>query len=138
MRSGPLRLLAPLAALLAALLLFALFFTNGVMLYGIHASRGWMRGALELQSAASTISAGLIEADAGARGFLLTADGSYLEPFRRAKETLPKLTLEMQRLAREDPVQAQRVVVLERLIEAKLDELGRTIERYGRGETHAA
>src|SRR5262245_53033801 len=86
MRSRSRRLLAPLAALLAALLLFALFFTSGVMLYGIHASRGWMRQARELQSAASTASAALIEADAGARGFLLTADGSYLEPFQRAKE----------------------------------------------------
>jgi len=69
------------------------------------------------------------DAETGQRGFLLTAEESYLEPYRRSLTAIPPLLDAL--LAESDAsraVEGQRVERLRPLVKAKLDETEQTIE----------
>ena len=78
----------------------------------------------------NTLLASLRDAETGQRGFLLTGDARYLEPYLRAvKEISPALdTLTQIEAARNRPDQAKRIERLKLLAKDKLDELEQTIE----------
>lgn len=72
----------------------------------------------------------LKDAETGQRGFLLTGDENYLQPYQQAMhdipvnlETLNKVTVTRR------PDQEQRVMQLRPLIKSKLDEMEQTIDR---------
>ena len=67
----------------------ALFAVNLMMLAGIHSSRGSISRVREVQAVLSRTRAGLVDAETGQRGFLLTGKQSYLEPYRAAVVSLP-------------------------------------------------
>src|SRR4051794_23399667 len=80
----------------------------------------------------------LKDMETGQRGFLLTGDAKYLEPYNAARdEVLPAL----QRLregAAGDEAQRRRLDRLQKLIQEKLDELAETLEvRKKQGEKAA-
>lgn len=80
--------------------------------------------------------ASLRDAETSQRGFLLTGDDRYLEPYRQALTQIsPALdTLTRIEVARNQPDQMQRVERLKLLAKDKMDELGQTIElRRNRG-----
>jgi PAS domain S-box-containing protein len=70
------------------------------------------------------------DAESGQRGFLLTGDDRYLEPYRQAlTEIFPALdTLTRIEAARNRPDEAHRVESLKPLVKDKMDELATTIE----------
>src|SRR4029077_6402394 len=70
----------------------------------------------------------LVDAETGQRGFLLTEDESYLEPYREAVKNLDRLTDELKKMTSGDPDQQKRIHTLEPLIESKLGELQNTID----------
>src|SRR5580658_6238932 len=72
----------------------------------------------------------LKDAETGQRGFLLTGDDRYLEPYRQAlRDASPALdTLTRIEATRSGPDEAQRVKRLRPLVQDKLDELKQTIE----------
>ncbi|MER2633123.1 MAG: CHASE3 domain-containing protein, partial [Rhizobiaceae bacterium] len=70
----------------------------------------------------------LQDAETGQRGFLLTGDERYLEPYEAALRAIPPKLDEIADLSRRNPEQRPRVAVLRRQIDAKLAELGETIE----------
>jgi signal transduction histidine kinase/DNA-binding response OmpR family regulator/CHASE3 domain sensor protein len=69
----------------------------------------------------------LQDAETGQRGYLLTGEERYLEPYRRATAVLPQRLRDLQGLATEVDEQRQRVAELQRLVAEKLDELGETV-----------
>jgi methyl-accepting chemotaxis protein len=81
--------------------------------------------------------AGLIDAETGQRGFLLTHEDTYLEPYRSALASLQLLSLELDRLVMDSPKQQARALALKPSIRAKLDELDETI-RVARDNGNAA
>ena len=89
-------------------------------------------GIVELGKLLSTLDA----AEAGERGYLLTGDEAYLEPYQASTG---QLRSELARLARfeTDPRQRARLAALERSIDLKLAQLEQTValERAGK---HAA
>jgi methyl-accepting chemotaxis protein len=70
----------------------------------------------------------LKDAETGQRGFVITGDDAYLEPYRVGIARLPSLLEEMRQFTAEHPEQAARIARLEPLIAAKLAELRRTID----------
>jgi PAS domain S-box-containing protein len=70
----------------------------------------------------------LDDAETGQRGFLLTGDEAYLEPYREAIKNLDRVTDELKKLTSDNPDQQERIQRLEPLIESKLAELQRTID----------
>ncbi len=94
--------------------------------------------------------AGLVDAETGQRGYLLTREDGYLEPYRSALGSLQQVSVDVDRLVADSPNQQARVLVLKPAIRAKLDELDETIRvareagvaaaleivRSGRGKQH--
>jgi methyl-accepting chemotaxis protein len=70
----------------------------------------------------------LTDAETGQRGFVITGDDAYLEPYRSGMAAVPKLMEELRELTADNPNQQRRIGEAEPLIEAKFAELRRTVE----------
>ena len=70
----------------------------------------------------------LVDAETGQRGFLLTGDETYLEPYRAAIKNLDRTMDELKKLTSDNPSQQKRMQILEPLVEKKMAELQRTID----------
>ena len=68
------------------------------------------------------------DAETGQRGFILTGNERYLEPYRIALATLPRKIDEIAVLTSDNPAQQRRLAVLKSHVEAKLAELRETID----------
>lgn len=68
------------------------------------------------------------DAETGQRGYLLTGDTAYLEPYDAALVAAPRVIAELRTLTADDVNQQRRVDALETQFNAKLDELKRTVE----------
>jgi len=66
-------------------------------------------------------------AETGQRGFLLTGQSPYLEPYDAARTRLPQQLEQLRRLTGDNPRQQARVAALERLSQQKLAELSATV-----------
>ena len=85
----------------------------------------------QLQSLISTMK----DAETGQRGFLLTGQEAYLEPYTNAKAELPGKLQRIRELTNDNPNQQQRLSTLKRFTEEKMNELGETIELRRQGKT---
>jgi methyl-accepting chemotaxis protein len=70
----------------------------------------------------------LKDAETGQRGFVITGEESFLEPYQAAGGSVGKLVKELRDLTDDNPNQQKRIAAMEPLIAAKLDELKRTVE----------
>ncbi len=78
------------------------------------------------------------DAETGQRGYLLTGEEAYLEPFRNAKSQLPEQFRKAHDLVEGDPVQFQRLENLEQAVKDKFAELEQTVSLRQKGEGPAA
>ena len=69
----------------------------------------------------------LVDAETGQRGYLLTGDAAYLEPYRAAIKSIDQTISHLKNLISDNPDQQKRIQILEPLVEKKLAELQRTI-----------
>ena len=80
----------------------------------------------------------LTDAETGQRGYLLTADPAYLTPYQDARAKLPdQLNLLLSR-TESDPAQKADVTKLIPLVNAKLDELQKTLDLQNSGHRDEA
>lgn len=70
------------------------------------------------------------DAETGQRGYLLTGNKNYLEPFLDAQKQIPVRLDELRRLTKDNPDQQQRLARLTSLADAKLSEMLQTLELY--------
>ena len=87
----------------------------------------WARQALNVMLQIDRVHEAITAAETGERGYLLTGDESYLEPYERALPELSGELLQLRALTRGAERQEARVVDLERLVASRLDELRGTI-----------
>lgn len=80
----------------------------------------------------------LQEAETGQRGYLLTGDPSYVEPFYTAKTRIPLLEERLRQLSKGNSEQQVQLDRLYALIAAKMDELSNTVQQRQTGRTDAA
>jgi methyl-accepting chemotaxis protein len=80
----------------------------------------------------------LKDAETGQRGFLLTGDPAYLEPYSTAVEAAPKLLGELRGLTIDSVGQQRRLDQIESLTAAKFSELKRTIDLRKNGHADDA
>src|SRR5690349_8869009 len=79
---------------------------------------------------------GLVDAETGQRGFIITGEDRYLEPYQAAVQAIPGRMTKLRAVA-DGPVPRNRIDRLETLVSAKLDELAKTI-RVRRAEGREA
>ncbi len=70
----------------------------------------------------------MTSAETGQRGYLLTSNERYLEPYDDVQNTVPNRIDSIQRLTVDNPRQQQRIPHLRELVGAKLAEMQRTVE----------
>src|SRR5712691_8830056 len=80
----------------------------------------------------------LVDAETGQRGYLLTGEESYLEPYRAAIKNIDQTIGNLKSFTSDNPNQQKRIHILEPLVERKLAELQQTIDvRKNEGLTAA-
>jgi signal transduction histidine kinase/CheY-like chemotaxis protein len=115
-----------LLSALAVVLLIAFFSYRGWTAFGRNADQQEvMRRTL---SGITALRASLTDAETGQRGFVLTGEDSYLDPYRRARADIPELLKSLRAVTMDSPDQAQRIESLNPLVDEKLEELASTIE----------
>ena len=75
----------------------------------------------------------LLNAETGQRGYLLTSQMQYLEPYRDGEAAAKSSLTELRRHLADDPAALPSVEKIERLAALKLDELASTIALHGNG-----
>jgi methyl-accepting chemotaxis protein len=71
----------------------------------------------------------LVDAETGERGYIITGDDNYLEPYRAALGGVRKTFDDIKRLIADNPNQQRRSDAIASLIDTKLAELSSTIEQ---------
>jgi signal transduction histidine kinase len=93
---------------------------------------------LQLRVATAGLLATLQDAETGQRGYLLTGDPDYLEPYHRAQADLPRELQDLAARAVADGGSRDAQALLRQAITEKLDELRRTVTLAEAGNLGAA
>jgi signal transduction histidine kinase len=104
-------------------------------------AEAWVLHSTQVRRGARSVLVELLNAETGHRGFLLTADEKYLEPYFQAQASLNAEIESLRKLTSDNPAQQDRVRSLKALSDAKMEELQRSVAlmRQGqRAETLAA
>jgi PAS domain S-box-containing protein len=88
----------------------------------------WQKHTYEVLRSIDETAARLVDAETGQRGYLLTGNEAYLDPYREAIKNLDQVTSHLKDLTSDNPNQQKRIQTMEPLIEKKLAELQRTID----------
>ena len=91
----------------------------------------WQEHTLQVLNKANLLLSSLKDTEAGQRGYLLTGDKAFLEPYLAVRDGIPSQVAELRRLTQDNPVQKRRLDVLAPLVEAKLLELREVLALYG-------
>jgi signal transduction histidine kinase len=123
--------LRPLVHLVASLGTAVVVLILGALTYNsltrVRASRAWVEHShLTIDRTRGTLS-DLKDAETGQRGFLLTGDETYLEPYTHALSALAADTSALRTLTRDNPAAQRRLDELAPLLHQKLAELDSTI-----------
>ncbi|MFO1047004.1 MAG: CHASE3 domain-containing protein [Geminicoccaceae bacterium] len=94
--------------------------------------------ARELRLAAGGLLVATLDMETGQRGYLLTGEGSYLEPYDAAKAELPVRLDRLRSLAAEHPDVQAAIERLATLVADKAAELDETIRQAGAGDQPGA
>ncbi len=125
----------PLIAFAVAVLLVAA--TGGIAVSRLQRTMDagdWSRHALEVQQQIGDVLNGLLNAETGQRGYVLTGDEAYLEPYRTATEQIASDLARLQTLAADNSQQRANLARLTPLVNEKLRELAEVVElRRSRG-----
>src|SRR5438477_2217834 len=84
--------------------------------------------SFEVRGLLGDTTARLVNAETGQRGFLLTGDDAYLEPYRNAINNLDRVISELKNSTADNPNQQRRIQLLRGLVEKKIAELQKTID----------
>src|SRR5229473_1061990 len=98
----------------------------------------WRKHTYEVLRNLDEAVARLVDAETGQRGYLLTGEESYLEPYRAAIKNIDQTIGNLKSFTSDNPNQQKRIHILEPLVERKLAELQQTIDvRKNEGLTAA-
>src|ERR1035438_1526996 len=86
----------------------------------LSANDEWVNHTWQVISTLDTVVGLMKDAESGNRGYLLTGDESYLEPYQRAVRDLPSQLDSLQHLTSDNSAQQQRIIELRAIIEARL------------------
>ena len=111
--------------LLALLVVGCLSFINTT---NLEKTAGWVTHTHQVLQAKDTVLSFLKDAETGQRGYLITGEQRYLEPYNNASASLTQAIGKLRELTIDNPAQQQRIAALDPLVSAKLQELKQTID----------
>jgi len=90
-------------------------------------SEGRHRAQSVLEQTQALLTA-LVDAETGQRGYLITGDFNYLEPYNTALPRVAEASRQLRTLIQDDPLQRQRLDAAESLIQTKIAEMQKAID----------
>lgn len=87
----------------------------------------WVEHTYEVVTQIREINLSLVNAETGSRGYTLTGDETYLEPYREALVKINGAIAAVNRLTADNPAQQRRIVELRASINEKLETLADTV-----------
>lgn len=98
------------------------------------AKRQLTRHSYDVLVSIDAVQVGLLDLETGQRGYLLTGDNAYLQPYETARTMLEKRLADLGSLTQDNPTQQRSVAALHDLTAQKVGELNETISlRRDRG-----
>ncbi|HLJ49309.1 MAG TPA: CHASE3 domain-containing protein [Bryobacteraceae bacterium] len=88
----------------------------------------WVTHTHQVLEAKENILSLLKDAETGQRGYLITGEPRYLEPYNNASSSLAQAIAKLRELTADNPAQQQRIAALDPLVSSKLGELKQTID----------
>ncbi len=112
--------------------------TRAVLVEGQRANREAARQAIEYQEALSGLLSLAQDAETSQRGYLLTGDKSYLQPYRQAVEAIPGQLARIDAMTAPDDELVQQINRIKDALAQKQAELVQTIALYDHGDAAKA
>jgi len=120
-------------ALAVALLVVALVVDAVLSLHNIRevaTSVQWVSHTNEVLTRLEAVLSTLKDAETGQRGYLLTGEAAYLEPYRDAVDRLPRQIADLRQVTLDNPAQTVRVLRLDQLASEQLAILRRGLDLF--------
>lgn len=125
-----------------ALALLLLLLIGGVAYRGITSlteTSYWVTHTHEVIERTSAVMTAVKDIETGARGFVITGNDAFLDPFVSGKKALPEILKDVRTLTGDNAAQQRRLAQLEPLVSEKTDEMNHFIEvRRAPGGAEAA
>src|SRR6185436_4240646 len=115
----PLRALT-LAAVLAVIVTAGV---GAVSIWRVYDNDRRVAHTYEVKSALDTVLSSATDAETGQRGFLITGDPAYLEPYRRGTASIQDALAHIATLTADDSTQIEHLAALRPALDRKLQEL---------------
>ncbi|MBZ9796520.1 CHASE3 domain-containing protein [Mesorhizobium sp. ES1-4] len=112
--------------------------TRALLVESQRANRAAARDTIEYQQQLSGLLSLAQDAESGQRGYLLTGERSYLEPYRKAVEAIPGQLARIDAMTPSDDQFVQQVSHIKDALSWKQAELSQTIALYDRGDAAKA
>ncbi len=127
------------AAIIGGFSLLALAGVSAVVLaFTTATAERWAAHSLEVRQVHTVLFSMVQDAETGQRGYLLTGDTSYLEPYAQARIRIPVLEANLARLVADNSAQRDRLTALRADIDQRMSELERTVSRRKDGDVGGA
>ncbi len=91
-------------------------------------SAKWVGHTHEVLNGLDDLLSGMKDAETGQRGYVITGEARYLEPYQGAREVVDQKQKSLRELTADNPVQQQRLTAIEPLVASKFAELQETID----------
>ena len=124
-------------ALLSGVIVLLLIVTTVFSLFTVNR----LRSNLDIQVHTSSVITDLkdnliflVDAETGERGFIITADTNYLEPYNLALQNIQRSMKQLRTLTKDDPMQQKSLDTLEHLITNKLQRISALISLKKQGD----
>jgi len=91
----------------------------------------WVLHTFQVMNEAERLLGHLRDAETGQRGYLLTGELAYLQPYEKGAAGVQKQLQKLQYLTEDNPEQQSRLKLIGTLVDRKLSELGTTVQLMG-------
>ncbi|HEY3730730.1 MAG TPA: CHASE3 domain-containing protein, partial [Steroidobacteraceae bacterium] len=89
----------------------------------LSASSGWVEHTQEVLQRLESLMEAATDAESAQRGYVITGDANYLEPFRESAQAIDLQAGQVRRLTADNPLQQQRLSTVVTLVTERLDYL---------------
>ena len=100
-------------ALLALIIVGAVSYDSTIKLID---SAEWVRHTHEVLNGLDEVFSGMKDAETGQRGYVITGEARYLEPYQGAREVVDQKLKSLRELTADNPIQQQRLAAMEPLV----------------------
>ncbi len=128
MKSSPNRILVPALLLLATLIVAANAWFAFRAVTALLTSEHWVEHTWQTANQVERIMSSAKDAETGTRGYLLTGEDKYLQPYQDALHDLPVELDRFHSLTSDNPSQQQRIAGMRAVIEQRLSLLQQSID----------